>query len=308
MLKICSSILENWFYKILRNWFSYSSNINDQAPLISQSNFLNSSNVLGIIAGNGLLPIVLADNFTKRGVQYYIAALEGEADPVLYKNFPHQFFRIGMVKPIINYFREHNVNIVILAGGVNRPNLQSIKVDLMGSRLIARILKQKFLGDDKILSIVIYFIEEKGFKVVSSYEILSINNDIMTLTVPSVIDNIDIELGTKLLNSIGCLDVGQSVIVDNGYIIGVEAAEGTDNLIKRCSYLRKNFTGGVLIKMMKRGQDTRVDIPTIGLKTITNLVNYGYKGLAIEKNKVIIIELKKTLELANKCGIFIKLI
>ncbi|WP_341754088.1 LpxI family protein [Candidatus Tisiphia endosymbiont of Dioctria rufipes] len=268
---------------------------------------LKQKSIIGIIAGNGLLPISLANSFIKQGGQCYIAALEGEANPVLYKDFTHQFFKIGMVKPIIEYFRKYDVKNIIFAGGVNRPNLRSIKVDLMGSRLLARILRQKFLGDDKLLSIVTDFLEEKGFKVVSSYEILRTNNDVMTIAVPSRIDNTDIELGIKLLDSIGCLDVGQSVIVDNGYIIGIEAAEGTDNLIERCSYLRKNSTGGVLIKMMKKGQDTRIDIPTIGAKTISNLANYGYKGLAIQKDKVIILEIERTIGLANECGLFIKL-
>lgn len=268
---------------------------------------LKQKSIIGIIAGNGLLPISLANSFIKQGGQCYIAALEGEANPVLYKDFTHQFFKIGMVKPIIEYFRKYDVKNIILAGGVNRPNLRSIKVDLMGSRLLARILKQKFLGDDKLLSIVTDFLEEKGFRVVSSYEILRTNNDVMTIAVPSRIDNTDIELGIKLLDSIGYLDVGQSVIVDNGYIIGIEAAEGTDNLIERCSYLRKNSTGGVLIKMMKKGQDTRIDIPTIGAKTISNLANYGYKGLAIQKDKVIILEIERSIGLANECGLFIKL-
>ncbi|WP_375358977.1 LpxI family protein [Candidatus Tisiphia endosymbiont of Neophilaenus lineatus] len=269
---------------------------------------LKQKSIVGIIAGNGLLPISLANSFIKQGGQCYIAALEGEANPVLYQDFTHQFFKIGMVKPIIEYFRKYDVKNVILAGSVNRPNLRSIKVDLMGSRLLARILKQKFLGDDTLLGIVTDFLEEKGFKVVSSYEILRTNNDVMTIAVPSRIDNTDIELGIKLLDSIGYLDVGQAVIVDNGYIIGIEAAEGTDNLIERCSYLRKNSIGGVLIKMMKKGQDTRIDIPTIGAKTISNLANYGYKGLAIQKDKVIILEIERTIELANECGLFIKLI
>lgn len=269
---------------------------------------LKQKSIIGIIAGNGSLPISLANSFIKQGGQCYIAALEGEANPALYKDFTHQFFKIGMVKPIIEYFRKYDVKNIILAGGLNRPNLRSIKVDLMGSRLLARILKQKFLGDDKLLSIVTDFLEEKGFKVIFSYEILRTNNDVMTIAVPSRIDNTDIELGIKLLDSIGYLDVGQSVIVDNGYIIGIEAAEGTDNLIERCSYLRKNSTGGVLIKMMKKGQDTRIDIPTIGAKTISNLANYGYKGLAIQKDKVIILEIERTIGLANECGLFIKLI
>ncbi len=328
MLQIYSSTFKNWLRKIW--WYlrthiqrvryacfplvfrSHPTNpltiknvLDQNLPLALHSNFSNPVSIVGIIAGNGSLPISLAESFIKQGGQCYIAALEGEADPILYKNLTHQFFKIGMVRPIIEYFRKYDVKNIILAGGVKRPNLRSIKVDLMGSRLLARILKQKFLGDDKLLSVVTDFLEEKGFQVVSSYEILSAKKDVMTIIVPSATDNTDIELGMKLLDSIGHLDVGQSVIVDNGYIIGIEAAEGTDNLIKRCSYLRKNSTGGVLIKMMKKGQDTRIDIPTIGPETIKNLANYGYKGVAIQKEKVMVIELERTIELANKCRLFI---
>ncbi|WP_341756241.1 LpxI family protein [Candidatus Tisiphia endosymbiont of Nemotelus nigrinus] len=328
MLQIYSSNFKNWIHKIW--WYlrthaqracctllspvyrSHSSNpltvknVRELGlPLALHSSFSNPFSVLGIIAGNGSLPISLAESFIKQGGQCYIAALEGEADTALYKNFTHQFFKVGMVRPIIEYFRKYDVKNIILAGGVKRPNFKAIKVDLMGSRLLARILKQKFLGDDKLLSIVTDFLEEKGFQVVSSYEILNAKKDVITMMIPSEIDNTDIELGMKLLDSIGQLDVGQSVIIDNGYIIGIEAAEGTDNLIKRCSYLRKNSTGGVLVKIMKKGQDARIDIPTIGPDTINNLANYGYKGVAIQKEKVIVIELERTIELANKYGLFI---
>ncbi len=263
------------------------------------------SQTLGIIAGNGLLPISLVDTFIKQGGQCYIAALEGEANPILYKNFNHRFFKIGMVGSIIEYFREYAVRDLVIAGGINRPNLRSIKVDLVGSQLIARILKQKFLGDDKVLSIIINFLEEKGFKIISSYQILNANNNIITKRTPSESDLIDIELGVKLLDNIGDIDVGQSIIVEGGYIIGIEAAEGTDNLIKRCANLRKNIAGAVLVKMMKKGQDNRVDLPTIGPETINNLANYGYNGLAIEKDKVIIIDPEGTRALADKYGLFI---
>lgn len=263
------------------------------------------SQIYGIIAGNGLLPISLVDIFTKQGKDCYIAALEGEANPILYKNYSCRFFKIGMVGSIINYFQEYNVRDIVIVGGVKRPNLQSIKVDLVGSRLIARILKQKFLGDDTILTIIIKFLEEYGFNIISNFNIINMDNKLTTKTRPSKGDLVDIELGVKLLDSIGDIDVGQSVIVEDGYIIGIEAAEGTDNLIKRCAALRKKSTGGVLVKMMKNTQDIRIDLPTIGPETINNLAACKYNGLAIQKDKVIIIKPKVTYELADKYRIFI---
>lgn len=260
--------------------------------------------VVGIIAGRGTLPASVAASLTKQNSKCYIAALTGEAEPGLYKQYSHRFFNLGMVGSIIEYFNTSNVECVVLAGGVNRPNLKSLKVDMTGSILLARVLKQKFLGDDNLLKIVTGFLEEKGFKIIASHEILDSDDCITTTNTPSLSEIRDIDLGIRLLERIGEIDVGQSVIVEDGYILGVEAAEGTDNLIVRCSHLRKNSRGGVLIKMAKRNQDTRVDMPTIGPETIQHLARYNYSGLAIRKDQVIVLEPKEVVKLANKYRLF----
>ncbi|WP_341763692.1 LpxI family protein [Candidatus Tisiphia endosymbiont of Beris chalybata] len=270
--------------------------------MVSQT---SKENLVGIIAGEGNLPILLANNFIQQGKQCHIAVLSDKVDLISYRNFSYQIFKIGMVGAIIEYFHQHNVKDIVLAGGIKRVNLRSIKVDLIGSLLLARILKQKFLGDNKLLSVIIAFLQEKGFNIISYYETLNASTEIITLALPSAQDLLDIELGRKLLNNISAVDVGQSVVVEDGYIIGIEAAEGTDSLITRCAALRKKSVGGILVKGMKKGQDTRVDMPTIGLKTIHNLINNHYKGLALEKNKVIIIEPQLLIESANKYGLFI---
>jgi DUF1009 family protein len=260
--------------------------------------------VVGIIAGNGLLPASVAASLTKQNSKCYIAALTGEADPGLYQQYSHRFFSLGMAGSIIEYFNTSNVEHVVLAGGVNRPNLKSLKVDMTGSILLARVLKQKFLGDDNLLKVITGFLEEKGFKIIASHEILASDNIIITTNIPSSSEIRDIDLGIKLLESIGEMDVGQSVIVEDGYILGIEAAEGTDNLIIRCSHLRKNARGGVLIKMAKRNQDTRVDMPTIGPETVEHLASYNYSGLAIKKDQVIVLNPQEVTRLANKYGLF----
>ncbi len=278
-------------------------NIAPTAPVTSRSSV--SEEPIGIIAGNGSLPILLANKFIQAGKQCYIAILSDEIDLTLYKNFSYQIFKIGMIGAIIKYFRKANVTNIVLAGGIKRMNLRSIKVDLTGSILLARILKQKFLGDDKLLSIIISFLQDKGFNVVPYYEIINANEVIITNHSPSAEDLLDIELGVKLLDNIGPLDVGQSVIVEDGYILGIEAAEGTDNLIKRCVELRKKPTGAVLVKLMKKGQDSRVDMPAVGPSTLYNLAKYQYQGLVIPAAKIIVIEPELMVQLANKHGLFI---
>ncbi len=258
---------------------------------------------VGIIAGRGLLPASIAASLTKQHSKCYIAALEGEADPELYKNYPHRFFKLGMFWSLIEYFNSYNVKHIVLAGGVNRPNFSALKVDVTGSILLTRILKQKFLGDDNLLKVITNFFEEKGFKIIASQDILASDNIITTIRAPSKPEMRDIQLGIKLLENIGQIDVGQSVIVEDGYILGIEAAEGTDNLIVRCSHLRKNPQGGVLVKMAKKGQDTRVDMPTIGPETMKKLAHYNYRGLAIQQH-VIVLEPAEVISIADTHGLF----
>ncbi|MGX6960749.1 MAG: LpxI family protein [Rickettsia endosymbiont of Pentastiridius leporinus] len=263
---------------------------------------------LGIIAGRGSLPYLIANNYTNQGGDCYIAAIKGEADIELIKGFEYKAFKIGMVGAAIMYFKKHGVQNVIFIGGVNRPNFKNLAVDLTGSVLLFSIIKQKILGDDKVLRIVADFFEYHGFKVISSNEIYKnqqYNSKIITNINAIGSDKQDIELGVKLLNHLSKFDVGQSVIIEDGYILGIEAAEGTDNLIARCANLRKNSSGGVLVKIPKLGQDNRLDIPAIGPHTIKNLAKYNYSGIAIKANEVIISEEELTIKLANEHKVFI---
>lgn len=263
---------------------------------------------LGIIAGRGILPSTIASFHQNLGGKVFIAALEGEADISSILSYPYKKFPIGSVGALLEYFIENNVKEIIIIGGIARPDLKSIKVDMTGSALIARILKEKFLGDDNILKIISNFVESKGFKVISPKNWLEfINYDELynTNSNPSKQDKIDIELGKKVLKFLSSLDIGQSVIASDGYVLGIEAAEGTDNLIRRCESLRKNNKGGVLVKMAKSSQDMRLDLPTIGPDTVFYLAKHGYNGLAIEKTTVIIANPTETINLLNKSNLFI---
>ncbi|MCC8369634.1 MAG: LpxI family protein [Rickettsia endosymbiont of Oxypoda opaca] len=262
---------------------------------------------IGIIAGKGALPYLTANNYTKQGGKCYIAAIKGEADTDLIKDFEYKVFKIGMVGEVIHYFKKHNVQNLIFIGGVNRPNFSNLAVDRIGGLLLFRIIGQKILGDDKVLRIIANFFEGYGFKVISNNDIYKNQKYYVyntTNTLPSDSDERDIELGIKLLNHLSKLDVGQSVIIEDKYVLGIEAAEGTDNLIIRCASLRKKPKGGVLVKIPKLGQDIRLDIPAIGPDTILNLAKYNYNGIAIKANDVIIVEQELTVKLANERKIF----
>lgn len=264
--------------------------------------------IIGIIAGNGDLPKEIADIYQKNGGRCIIADIGAEERlfPCTKGKFP-----LGSVGAILSFFRKNSVESVILVGGIDRVDLKSLKVDMQGAILISKIAKNKLLGDDNILRIVAEHIESKGFKVISPQEILKLNHfpDNFTLiSKTSTQDEIDIQIGRKVLSSLGENDVGQSVIVCNGYVLGIEAAEGTDNLIKRCADLRKSTKGGLLVKMSKCAQDNRLDVPSIGPGTIRRLAEKNYSGLAIEDKKVIIIKPQETFDLLNLYQLFLKII
>ena len=264
---------------------------------------------LGIIAGSGDLPQEIARLQQESGGEVVIAAIDQKNS---FKNFEHKYFALGSVGAIFDYFKENSVEEIIIIGGVKRPDLKSLKVDLSGGILISKILKQKILGDDNLLKIVASYIESKGFKVISPETILkrriNYGEIITSKNDPSLENKTDIEIGKEVIKALGKLDIGQSVVVSSGYVIGIEAAEGTDNLIDRCAVLRKEKKGGVLVKMSKSSQDMRLDVPVIGPDTIEKLAKNGFSGIAIEKDGVIIINPEKTKFLLDKNGIFLTFI
>lgn len=264
---------------------------------------------LGIIAGSGDLPSEIARLQQESGGEVVIAAIDPK-NP--FANFEHKYFALGSAGAILDYFKENYVEEIIIIGGVQRPDLKSLKVDLSGGVLISKILKQKILGDDNVLKIVADYIESKGFKVISPEKVLKRKGGygeiIASQKSPASGDKSDIEIGREVVKSLGKLDVGQSVIVSNGYVVGIEAAEGTDNLIDRCALLRKEKKGGVLVKMSKSSQDMRLDVPVIGPDTIEKLARNGFSGVAIEKDGVIIISPEKTKRLLDEHELFLVLL
>jgi DUF1009 family protein len=260
---------------------------------------------LGIIAGSGDLPLLIAKNYQS---EKYIICIEGEADQSLYKDYSSVTIPIGKIQKLLDYLTLNEITDLVIVGKVRNKDLTKLLPDLQGTILLSRILKNKFLGDDKILTTIAKYFEEKGLNLMSLEEILAlsdIHNESFTKDIAEEYLN-DINLGFEVAKNLGKMDIGQSVIVENLRIIGVEAAEGTDELIKRCADFRiKKLNSGILVKTMKPNQDTRMDIPSIGVNTINLLAEHQYLGLAIEAKKVIIINPEEVFSLAKKLNLFI---
>ncbi len=263
---------------------------------------------LVIIAGKGDLAKQLVE-FTQDKYNCLIFAIQGETDQEYVKNFNHVWINLGEIGKAIELMKRFNAEFVVFAGSVHKPDLLSLKVDAAGAKLLAKIIKNKFFGDNNLLSNLTNFLEEYGFKVLGVHEILKslvVEDAIFTKLTPDNQDKLDIELGIKAVQALGLLDIGQCVIVDNAVVLGVEAVEGTDQLINRCKQLKKSDTqSGVLVKFAKPGQELRIDLPTIGFSTIQNMRDAGFKGIVIEANKTIFLDKDKVIEFANQNNMFV---
>jgi DUF1009 family protein len=215
---------------------------------------------------------------------------------------------IGQVGKALSFFNKQNVSTLVFVGGLKRPSLRNIKTDLKGGLLLSKLLLKKDLGDDRLLSSIIAFLEKEGMQVVgvdAVAEDLIAPVGVLGAVKPSAQEKKDVELGYTMAKEIGRLDIGQGVLVHQMQVLGVEAVEGTDHLIARCSSYRKDKQGGVLVKVCKPQQDRRVDLPTIGVNTIKLLSENGFKGVAIESGSVLVLEKERVVEEANRCGLFV---
>jgi UDP-2,3-diacylglucosamine hydrolase len=262
---------------------------------------------LGIVAGSGGLPRRLVDCCRAAGRDIFVLAIEGAAEPQAVEGVPHAWCRLGAAAKGLALLREHNVTNLVLAGGVNRPTLSSLRPDWRAAQLFARI-GSRALGDDGLLSVVVHELEREGFLVIGADQLL--RSDLtgegpVGKLWPDAQAMADIAHGLRIAGALGLLDIGQAVVVQQGLVLGVEAIEGTDELLRRCAALRRDGPGGVLVKIEKPGQERRVDRPTIGPRTVTLAVLAGLRGIAFEAGATIILDRDKVAAAADDAGVFV---
>ncbi len=264
---------------------------------------------LAIIAGRGQIPTMIIDKCQKENIKYQLFLLNGEKYENDYKEYSPIILKYGEVSKLIDIVQEENITNLIMAGGVTKPDFKSIKVDGKSAKLLTRILAKKLLGDESVLDSVVKFFEKEGLKVIKIQDFL--DNIIskkgnLTKTGPSKEDKENINIAKNAINHFSKFDVGQSVIVAQKQIIAVEAAEGTDEMIKRSSSLDITYkNSAILVKINKKNQSDKADLPTIGIKTIENCIKNGIKGIAIQSKLTLVLDKEKVIELANENGIFI---
>ncbi|MBY0406966.1 MAG: UDP-2,3-diacylglucosamine diphosphatase LpxI [Rickettsiales bacterium] len=265
--------------------------------------------VLGIVAGGGRLPQQLIECCRAQGREFFVVGLEGFADKDMLQGLPHATVRLGAVGESLAHFRRAGATELVLAGRVKRPSIVSLRPDMVGAKLLARLGQAFFSGDDALLKAVIAFLEDEGFSVVGADSIMAsllAPVGVMGNISPDALAEADIAQGLKVALALGALDVGQAVIVEHGYVLGVEAAEGTDALIERCAKLKRvSGKGGVLVKLKKPGQDARADLPSVGPDTVEKLAAAGFSGIAVEAGGSLILDQQAMLTRADALGLFV---
>ncbi|MBP9752866.1 MAG: UDP-2,3-diacylglucosamine diphosphatase LpxI [Proteobacteria bacterium] len=267
--------------------------------------------MFGLIAGQGDLPLQIIEYFLRNEIPFVCAGIEdAKNDTILeMQNITVKELPLGQIGALIDYFKSFGVKQVVFAGSVKRPNIFNIKFDSIGKKILKDIGFSLFRGDDGLLSTIVNFFEEEGFHVVSAKDILkdlTLEPGILTIHQPTENDDKDIDFGIHLLKEMSKLDIGQSVIIENGIVLGIEAIEGTKELIERVAHLKRTTDSGVLIKMAKVNQSFKIDLPTIGVETIKSLHQSNLKGIAIESIGTQVLDKDDVIQKANDLGIFFK--
>lgn len=262
---------------------------------------------LAIFAGSGDLPGRIVSACREGGRDVFVVAFDGITDADAIADAPHAWVRLGAIDKTISLMREAGCDDVVLAGPVDRISLSSLGIDRRGLKVLLRH-GMGALGDNNLLSLIVAELEGENFRVVGIDDILS---DILApvgpigTLVPDDEAQADIDAGVAVARALGALDVGQAVVVQQGVVLGVEAAEGTDDLLARCATLRYDGRGGVMVKLKKPGQERRADLPAIGLRTIKAAREAGLVGIAVEAGSSIVVDRLDVGRAADAAGLFV---
>ncbi|MGJ4855360.1 LpxI family protein [Labrys sp. La1] len=278
---------------------------------------------LAVVAGAGRLPAEIAAEAAERGEAVVILPLKGfaDADFAGYAQYP-----VSLIDPkgVLQELARAGAGRVILAGAVHRPGLGMVRSGIQAVRHLEEIRNVLEGGDDNLLRGVIVFLEKHGYAVVGVRDVapsLMAPRGTLGHLSPSAAELEGIAIGQRALAAMGPSDIGQGVVVAQRRVLAVEAAEGTDNMIRRVAVLRRlglfgrlsrhgrppiaEQDGGVLVKAAKPGQDFRADLPSIGPRTVRLAKKAGLAGIAIEAGNVLVLERDATIAAADAANLFL---
>jgi DUF1009 family protein len=260
---------------------------------------------LGIIAGNGVYPRLLADAARKAGVKKIIAAtFTNETDPGITQRVDLiEWMRVGQLNRLLKFFNQNKVHHAIMAGQIAPKNLFDLRPDLKALMLLGK-LKQR--NAESIFAAIADELAKIDVELLPATTFLEDSLATAGLIAgPNLSrqEEDDVDLGWRIAKEIARLDIGQTVLVRNGTIVAVEALEGTNDAMRRGGELARS--GAVMVKVAKPSQDMRFDVPVIGVETIRIAAEARLRVIAVEAEKTLLLERDAVVDLANRSKISI---
>ena len=261
--------------------------------------------MIGLFFGDTDFPVKILKTIKKRKLNYLIIDLSSSKK--FKKDSKSYSVSIGQFGKIINILNENKCKRVLFAGKVNKPNFSKLKLDIKGIYYIPRIIKASRLGDAAILKEIIKILSQNKIKIENSIKFnpeLTLKKGNYSKIKPNKKDRLDIKKAIKTLDNLKQYDYSQAVVVRNKKVVSIEGKGGTKKLLEKSK--SKNFRNhGVLVKFPKKKQDLRVDLPTIGLKTLRQSKIAGLKGIVVKSKQHVFLDKNKCISFANKNKMFI---
>ncbi len=262
---------------------------------------------IGLIAGEGNLPLYIGKSLIRKNFDVTFLLLNSVKNKKKYLKEKYILIDILSVKKLVNTLKTNNLKQIIFAGSLRRPSIKDLGFDFETIKLAKDLLLEK-KGDNNLLISIKKYLENRGFRFFNwtkyCSELFS-NENYLTILKPSKYAILNFNKAKTIYKYFKSIDVGQSMIIQNQLVLGLEAIEGTDQLISRCNDYKRKGDRGILVKFSKKNQSSIIDIPLIGLETIKIIKKLNYEGIFLEKNKCLIIDKDEVIDYANKNKIFI---
>lgn len=258
------------------------------------------SRPIGLIAGDGAFPRMVAAALRARGLAVVAVAHDGETDPALRASVDRFLsLPVGQLDRIIDYLKSAGVTEVVMAGGVKKTNIFNLKPDARCAALLARLSSK---GDDALLVAFADELGREGITVRSATdylpEVIAPSGEMTRPLLPREWQ--DIRFGWPIAKAIGQMEIGQCVVVRDGVVLAVEAIEGTNAAIRRGGSFAP---GSLVIKICKPQQDLRFDLPAVGPETIAAMKSVAARVLAVEAGRTLLFDRERMLEAARAADI-----
>ena len=261
--------------------------------------------MLSLIFGETNFPLEILKKVKKKNLKYLIIDLTKKKNFKKDKN--SYAVSIGQFGKIIKILKKNKCKKVLFAGKVKKPNFSKLKLDFKGIYYIPRIVMSSKLGDAAILREIIKILKQERINTISSLTYnseLTLKKGTFSKVKPNKEDNLDIKKAISTLSKLGKYNFSQGTVVRNNKIVAIEGKGGTERMLRRSRSKTQRYKG-VLVKFPKKKQDLRIDLPTVGLKTLVQCKAAGLKGIVLKAKQNVFLERNKCINFANKNKMFI---